>query len=145
MITYDTNDQISRHCLETYFSVVTILIIMNICNFAAFSSAPDYTLSMATDFIEKLKCRELESNERKNRAPFLACLRLEKMTREKLIQTSSTGNSRSSLPLWKTPCKIIIAKLSIRKRGSSSVLILALYSPCKRTKNLISVLYSCLI
>ena len=91
--------QIFRHSLESYFSVAIILMIMKNCSFATFSSAPDYTLSMATDFIEKLKCEELESNERKNRAPFLACLRLEKMTREKLIRTSSTGNSTSSLAL----------------------------------------------
>ena len=76
-----------------------MLMIMENCSFATFSSVPDYTLSMATDFIEKLKCKELESNERKNRAPFLACLHLEKMTREKVIRTSSTGNFSSSLAL----------------------------------------------
>jgi hypothetical protein len=47
---------------------------------------------MAKDFIEKLKCKEIENNGRRNRAPFLACLELQKKTHEKIIHTSSKGN-----------------------------------------------------
>ena len=52
---------------------------------------------MASDFIGKLKCKELESNERKSRVPFLACLHLEKMTLDKRIHASSTGNFTTRL------------------------------------------------
>lgn len=58
----------------------------------AISITPDYTVSMSLDFIAKLKQKEREKDDKRNRAPFLACLELTTKIRERNIQASSTGN-----------------------------------------------------
>ena len=47
---------------------------------------------MAWDFIANVKCKEIENKERRNRAPFLACLELQKKMYEKVTHASSKGD-----------------------------------------------------
>jgi hypothetical protein len=56
-----------------------------------FSEVPDYTVAMARDFIASVKCKEIEKNERRNRAPFLASLELHTKMREKVACTAAKG------------------------------------------------------
>ncbi|CAB3984664.1 Hypothetical predicted protein [Paramuricea clavata] len=79
---------------QGYLESVTRLIEANYAPIADDNNScavPDYTVPMARNFIEKMKRKEIENNERRNRAPFLACLELQKKTYKKMIHTSSEG------------------------------------------------------